>query len=320
MLRRVAHKQSLFGGAGIRPNDHVMDVGRIPVKADRDVTDEDLTHFNLILFGTAEDNALVARMIDRFRLTLSDNTLAVGKREAVSLDGAGIRLHHFNPLNPRRLIFWVATGERGDKAEEWMASHRVMTGSSTQVRVNQSDLIVQGLDGRMRRAMQFTHDWRWHELPGADVHVPIEMASARSLLGAHARAWRRATGAEYVILWGAADDDPLPFDPQSFTLADMATARVGEPTWITELTGAELIDARNDWIAKKIMTAWPAFEVDDIDPDRIYRVAMPYWTGEQFRLPQGPPHHVTVGPTIRLQDVWIETFGDIPAELKGPTR
>jgi pimeloyl-ACP methyl ester carboxylesterase len=51
---------------------------QLPVKADSEVTADDLDAANLVLFGTARTNSLIARFADRFPLTLSPDAADYG--------------------------------------------------------------------------------------------------------------------------------------------------------------------------------------------------------------------------------------------------
>ena len=307
ILRTAAEDLARFPGEG---GD--MPIGRFSIKADRDVTGEDMEHFNLVLIGGARDNSVVARMADRLPFTINNkNELVAGDRDPVSLAGAGIRLGYYNPLSPKRLIFLTATEETGEAADKWLRNVReLMTGSSGENRVDQPDLVVQSLDGPPRRLMQFTHGWQWRQLPGADVKAPEAMASSRAMTLARLRVLRRTAGADFSFGWGAKAEEKE-FDPSWFTRADMATAGSPSQTLLCTMSGEELIDIYKRWVEKGEMTVVPHYKPEAIDPKRDYRVAMPPWLcGDLASGRKKNLRDVEAGPEWRQEDLWKEIFGE----------
>ena len=77
------------------------------VKADRDVTAREIETSNLVLFGTRETNALVARFADRFPLALNAGAADYGLVFIAPLDGG-----HYAVVNSGR-PWWTGAAEAG---------------------------------------------------------------------------------------------------------------------------------------------------------------------------------------------------------------
>ena len=307
LWRQAAEKLSRHGGVNWRE----MAIGRIPVRADADLTDEEMSRFNLVLLGGARDNRIAAKMADRLPFTINGkNELIAGEREPVSLDSAVLRLAYYNPLSSERLIFLIATDESGSAAEEYLQSIQdLMTGSWGLERSDQPDLIVESLDGVSRRRMQFTHGWQWHIVDGAERRISEEMASSRQLELAYLRVMRRTCGADFALSSTASPETQV-YDPRWYTLADMASARAPAQTLLGSLSGGELIEIHQRWMADGQMISMPSFAPDEIDPERTYRIAISPSLCWELMSRQKNLRDVEAGPEWRQEDLWKEIFGE----------
>ena len=307
LYRDTAEALVVFAGAGGTP----MAVGRIPVKADSEVSSEDLARCNLILLGSVRDNLLSARIAGKLPFTINErNELIAGKREPVSLDNAALCLAYYNPLSPSRLIYLVATDAPIEDARRWFAAPQdLLLGSSGLSRVNQPDLQVQACDGTVRRRMQFTDGWQWRQVEGADVRLPVVMATANALRVAALRAMQRAVPADFYLEWGD-EENPMLYDPQYFTLADMATNASPHQLLVGYLTGEELSDVYKKPTARidPFALALPADLPANLDPQRLYRVAMSpdlcwFLMSKKHNL-----HNVQAMPDWPAELLWKEVF------------
>jgi pimeloyl-ACP methyl ester carboxylesterase len=77
--------------------------GVAPVKKDTEVTDEDIRTKNLILWGDAKSNTLIARMAEKLPVKTAEGKLTVGKQSFDSADHAAILIYP-NPENPARYV------------------------------------------------------------------------------------------------------------------------------------------------------------------------------------------------------------------------
>ena len=76
-------------------------------KMAREITADYLAHFNLILFGTAETNALIAKVADNVPLSVEGRTIRLGDTE-YSGPNAGAFLCYPNPLNLERYVVLIS--------------------------------------------------------------------------------------------------------------------------------------------------------------------------------------------------------------------
>ena len=85
-------------------------LGQIPVKADVDVTGQDIKDRNLILVGPASANEVLRRITKKLPGVEEDNVLAIGK-DRHDLRGKAYGLFHYNPEAPKRLIMVLSSSE-----------------------------------------------------------------------------------------------------------------------------------------------------------------------------------------------------------------
>ena len=77
--------------------------GEARVKDDSAVTDADLADSNIVLWGDAASNTVLAKISDRLPIQWSKTEIAVGERR-FSADKHAVILIYPNPLNPKRYV------------------------------------------------------------------------------------------------------------------------------------------------------------------------------------------------------------------------
>ncbi|MBM4083712.1 MAG: hypothetical protein FJ272_02895, partial [Planctomycetes bacterium] len=73
------------------------------IKADEDVTDEDVARYNLVLYGSPSANSLTARVMPELPIKVLDNGVQVG-REKFTGENVGVKFCYPSPLNPERYV------------------------------------------------------------------------------------------------------------------------------------------------------------------------------------------------------------------------
>ena len=89
---------------------HPCITGKIPVKADTEITADDGQRCNLILVGPADVNGVLARIAPRLPAVESNGFLHVGE-EKYDLEGASYGLFHYNPEAPDRYVMVMSSSE-----------------------------------------------------------------------------------------------------------------------------------------------------------------------------------------------------------------
>lgn len=80
------------------------------IKTDREITEEDIQKCNLVLFGTPQTNAILARLADALPIQIGDHRYEINGKVFAGPD-LGLVMCYPNPLNPSRYVL-IYSGER----------------------------------------------------------------------------------------------------------------------------------------------------------------------------------------------------------------
>ncbi len=86
--------------------------GSVKVKADSEITREDINEYNLILFGNAQVNSFIAQINDRLPIKFGVGGLSAGNKTFTNED-IGMAMVFPNPLNPNRYVVIVGGASAG---------------------------------------------------------------------------------------------------------------------------------------------------------------------------------------------------------------
>jgi hypothetical protein len=248
---RVSHNQNLYGD--------------LRIKADTDVSSEEIATHHLVLIGSAAENALVAKMADRLPIRHEGGELRFSDGTKEPAADTVLGLVHYDPLAPSRLIFWVASSDPAAYRADALAPRllgTVPTGADLVVtRASTSTLLM---------ARSFDSRWGWLSREGSPSLPP---AGADTNVYAHmlAESVRRAANADFALALEARQNGPS-FAP-SVRLTDLTALYYYEPISVMTLTGAELAAARLT-LAAKLQASMQPEPSRKLDPKRSYRLAL----------------------------------------------
>ncbi len=260
--------------------DRQMQYSLLPGKPDTAVTNEDMRQFNLILIGTAAQNSVVARLASDLPVSLSKGKIVTKDELSWDFTDRGLGLLYFNPLNPSRLIYWVASNELDFyRAEQPLLSSQNYSSGSEDFQLFNAHK-NQRVAGR-----NFDSRWRWEAGYRQSPGLPDELCSWAGFDAAIKKAIQWGTGADFV-LDNLNDHEYLPYwaegetrhmDVLAFTEAHTSSLAV------FNLSGAEIIRRQayfkeNDTKRRNKLGFSLGPELDQIDPDRNYTVGLLYWT------------------------------------------
>ncbi len=216
----------------------LMTHGGLPVKADRDVTPEDLERCNVIVLGSAKENALAARWAGRLpvKIDAGAKRLVASDGQAWAWDGRGFGLLHFNPDEPARLLYWIAAEDPAlyDANGVLVALHAG--------REPAPDFVVADAGGALVAARRFDSRWAWERGYKESPHVSVVGGNGGAAEW-QAAALRKALGCDFVVQedgggtrapWKHADETRV---------ADLAVFSYAHRLATMTLTGAELKEA-----------------------------------------------------------------------------
>lgn len=248
--------------------------GRLAVKPDTAVTDADLARCNLVLLGTAAENAIVARLADRLPVRLADDRIVCSDGVALPAAQRTLGLVHFNPLAPERLVFWVASSEPAG-----YSAAATVPALCSPLFIGADLLVTHATEHQLVAARSFDSRWRW--LAGRESSPVLAPQPEPHPALAHriAEAVRRATGADFAFAGRVPQLGVVPVLPGETRVADLASLYYGHTIDVLELTGAEILAAQARLAtAPESNVEWGALQPQApaaLDPVRTYRVAVP---------------------------------------------
>ena len=260
---KVPHSQNLYGSLNIR--------------ADVDLTDGDLARCHLVLIGTAEQNALVARLADSLPVHFDGSVATCSDGESFQVGGPLVLgLVHYNPLSPQRLVFWVASGD--PKAYAAGSAIPAIMGGGDLRRGNASgaDLVVMSAkEEALLAARSFDSRWRWVAGREASPLVPAGLRGARDISGAVGEAVRKAAVADYALVGDGGAASSVAVTPGVTRICDIVPFYANLPVGMFEVPGTELLKIARAVAAKDSGLLLPGFDAARILNERTYRVALP---------------------------------------------
>ncbi len=260
--------------------DRQMQYSLLPGKPDMAVTDEDMIQYNLILIGTATQNSIVARLADDLPVSLSKGKIVTKDELSWDFTDRGLGLLYFNPLNPSRLIYWVASNEL-----DFYRSEQTLLSSQNYSSGSEDFQLFNAHKNQRVAGRNFDSRWRWEAGYNQSPKLTDELCSWEGFDAAMKKAIKWGTGADYV-LDNANDYDFLPYWAAGETrhmdvlaFAEAHTSSLG----VIELSGAEIKKQQaffkeNDTKRRNKLVFSLGPEFNQIDPTRIYTVGLIYWT------------------------------------------
>ncbi len=251
----VSHFQNLYGN--------------LPVKADSEVSEEDIEYCHLVLIGTAAQNRLVARVADELPVRVEGDAVVCSDGARHAFAGNMLGLVHYNPLSPRRLLWWVASDDA--------AAYRVAAPVPFHMQRHGYgvDFMLAGVNSpTFSSARSFDNKWAWAAPADATPLLP----AGTDTLRLQGRAASKTAGTDFAAIrsaeqWGA---PTLPSPVAGVTrYADLALLMGRDLIYVGHMTGAQLRAAYDFQQAHP--RGWFIFE-PEIDPgalddERTYRIA-----------------------------------------------
>jgi hypothetical protein len=278
-LKTAAEKLATYGGPMFTP---LRD--GFPVVADTAITREQEENCNLILIGTPGQNRLTRTILPDLPIVIENDALSVDGRSDLPLRNQVLSLLHPNPGHPLRLVYLIApfADEIGFDAF-CEAPQSFLVGSEGFDRVSQADLVVQTLDNRISRQMQFGKNWRWMHSPGSDRHISGRFEERSNLAMTHLEIMKRKSDADFAIWWGPEDKGMWGYDfnflrqfnPEYYTLADFRTQHQRIETMTGGVPGSEMKDLWTRWGLNRELVIFPDIQIDALGDQKLYRIHIP---------------------------------------------
>lgn len=274
-LRVVAEDLAKCGG----PIFATMKHAEFPIVADSELTPEQEESCNLILIGRPVENSIAARIVEKWPIRIREGKLEAGNREPLALEEQVLSMLHFNPDHPERLVYLIAPFTNVTPR----LPKRFLAGSDGFHRIGQPDLIVQDVENKIAREMQFDKEWKWISHEDDSKKIQAGLDDRDQLAVAHLHVMRTQSGADFAMWWGpqnklqwGVDFNFLKeYQSEHYSLADFKTQKRVIETMIGGVSGADLKLISDLWISKNEITVFPEIDLDSIEPEKNYRIHIP---------------------------------------------
>ncbi|HEU4583567.1 MAG TPA: alpha/beta hydrolase-fold protein [Polyangiaceae bacterium] len=253
------------GDDGVAYNQNLY--GDLNMKADSEVTPDDIAHRHLVLIGTAAQNSVVAAIAARLPVRLENGSIAWSDGSQLSSHDRALGLVHYNPDAPDRLIFWVASDDAaaysaGSLAPELLGAFP-SGADAVVVRVSEPTLVA---------SRSFDSRWHWLSREQSAL-LPATLASNADLARAVAAAVRRAAPADFAIAGLPEPARTSAYEPGEARLVDLVAQNYFAPVSVMTVRGSDLLQAARA-IAASEASIEPAAELGRVQPQREYRLAL----------------------------------------------
>ncbi len=278
--------------------------GDLLIKADVEVTAEEIEQFHLVLIGTARQNSVVASIADRLPVSLNANAITFSDGESYPEAGLGLGLVYYNPDAPENLIFWVASNDSRLYREDspiplqmgfqfFQYAHPAPGYDCLISSVDQPSLLA----GR-----SFDSKWNWNVRDPDGKLLASSIKSAKDFITELARGMKVETASDFAFMINFPGSENLTvFHPGVTRLEDVAARYFYEPLGVMNIKGAKLLEmqAKYDMVEQSF---YPVPTPETIDPENNYRVVTNQISIWQFVVAAGYAPR-----DYRLTDIQLST-------------
>ena len=258
--------------------DRQMQYCLLPGKPDTEVTEDDIIRYNLILIGTAAQNSIVDRLAKDLPVSLTNGKLAASDDLSWDFTDRGLGLLYYNPLNSKRLIYWLASNEK----DFYRTGLPLLRNQGWAVGAEDFQLFNARENQRVA-GRNLNSRWRWEAGYSQSPTLPDKLCTFDGFDAAMKKAIHIGTGADYVLdsvndnkflpSWAAGETRLM----DVIAYADAYTSSL----CVFNLSGAEIKKQQEYFKEDKSRQKLKFFfgpELNQIDPYRNYTIGIPYWT------------------------------------------
>jgi hypothetical protein len=249
----VSHNQNLYGD--------------LLIKADHDVSADDIARRHLVLIGSAAQNSVVEKLAARLPAHYDPTKIVFDDGLELPAAGRALGLVHYNPDAPDRLLFWVAADDPAAYAAGSLVPELLGAPLSYADAV-----VVRVADPALVLTRSFDSSWHWVPRDGS-ARLPDALGTSAALSAAIARSVRRAAPADFALSGLPRPSRPNAYEPGEARLADLLVQYPFEPLTVMTLHGSELSAAARA-VAGSQAHLEPESALVHISPQREYRLAL----------------------------------------------
>lgn len=250
--------------------------GKLPAKADVDVTEADIAKYNLILLGDDQQNELVHRLADQLPVQIDGGSVRCSDNQNWPFQGRALGLAYCNPIRPDRLVYWIAA----DRLEFYRPGAALLEWQKWAI--FPPDLVLMSDNGsQLVAARRFDSRWHWGSGYGDSPTISKDFSSREGNARILADMLRRAVNADYAIVQHNEHVGDFIYSPEETRVMDVVEAIDWDDVCTMTIRGDDLLDTagilKEDFETERFggeIALLPGVVASDIDPARTYRIAI----------------------------------------------
>jgi predicted peptidase len=249
------------------PNHHLL-YGHLKMKPDTAVTESDLKKYHLVLIGKADENQLVRKMHDQLPVQFDKEIVC---SDGVQLPGKGsiMGLYFYNPLAPKKLIYWVAA-DNPSAYRPYSILFQLQNDSPCGTDL----LVVQENPPKIVKVRHFDSRWNWSSVFENSARVTENENTFGKVFERLAEAIRTATGSDFALQAVQAPPELQAGLPGITQWADFASLDLTTPIAVMQMKGALILSHQKGFAERgSRLRFYPATD-ENIEPEKIYQMAL----------------------------------------------
>lgn len=257
---------------GVRGNELLYE--NLRIVADVDLSQADHQRNHLVLIGTATQNKVVSELSSRLPVSIDADRIRFSDGVMYPSSGYGLGLVHYNPEAPENLIFWVASNNpKLYRLDSPIPARMAHQSGIVFYPAPPIDCLISKVDSpTMVAARSFDSDWRWNPRPSDDGRTSTKASDGPSYRKEFLTALRRAAGSDFAYTFGFGKG--IPFVPGETYISDVVANHEYEKVGIVRVRG-DVLERMSGNLPDEIGDFVPAPNLAEIDPQRVYTIAMP---------------------------------------------
>jgi len=249
--------------------------GQLPIKADVELTEDDIASKGLILIGTASQNSAVESIAEQLPVIETSDKLLTSDGFSYAAQDNAWALTHFNPAAPAKLILWIAS-----KDADFYQAGAVLP-NELLAHGYGADFVLMGHDTSVFAARSFDSHWNWSDGYANSPLLPDEAVNKPDWSTLQADILQQACDADYGIAMLEFGEQLFPSHsfksvPGVTRYSDMALLQYQDTVYMLPMSGSELLAIAKrleEFPTPQALAFSSDFMVDAILPDKKYSIA-----------------------------------------------
>ena len=249
------------------PNHQLLH-GHLKMKPDTAVTESDLKKYHLVLIGKADENRLVRKMQNQLPVQFGEE---IACSDGVQLPGQGsiMGLYFYNPLAPRKLIYWVAA-DNPSAYHPYSLLFQLQNDSPCGTDL----LVVQENPPKIVKVQHFDSRWNWSHAFENTAKVAEQENTFGKVFERFAEAIRTATGSDFALQAVQAPPELQAGISGITQLADFASLDLTTPIAVVQMKGSLILSHQKGFTERGSRLRFYPMADEKIEPEKVYQVAL----------------------------------------------